>query len=691
MAHKFFSKIGSPKLGSSNKNSYVNTKTLAKMAMGVGGVSYGAPSFYSPIHTPSSWAIPTRRREVMLWCRFFAANEPKIASALDIYSQLPITDFEIVCEDEIITEYFDEVARNINLMEFLGKIAYEYFCIGDVFVFANVQCPTCGGSGILPGSMRKDGSYIPCPHEGGTFNALTILSPDWIEVLSSSITNDEVIFLTPGNDLRNIVQRKSPTEIYNRIPDFLRAQILIGQPIQLHPMCISHLAHNKTGQGPYGRSLITRLFRTLAYKDKITQAQWIVAERHMLPIRIVKVGNDAIPASEQDIQMIQQQLMQVAQDPTVTFVTHHAIDYSFEGASGKVLQLGKEYDMIEQEMLDGLMINKALLNGEGPTINSASIGLEAFIKRLENFRKILSKYVEERIFRPIAIMQGFTTKDARGNEKPFYPKFKFKDMRLRDDTNLKNTMIQLADKKIISKQTLLEIMGIDFGVEIERLRMENIVEAEYNLGDKEDGEMGGGLGGDMGGGMPDMGGGGMPELGGMDDAAPDGAMPMPDSPASGPETSKASNSPIQRPRVSKKKQVVKNPKKPTKEELLAMQPRKLMLNIPEQKIFVGLEDAQKTGKIHMAFIPQFRPDRTRKFILDFAFPKIKLGIEVDGPLHDTPEKIGEDKEKDKFLADRGWQVYRFKEKEINESFKDKVLPTIIKLVNSRASKFTAPK
>lgn len=1036
-----------PRTASMQTNGIKTASIGSSNPLAGGQVAYGSPKFYSPIHTPTTWQIPTKRREVNLWCRFFASNEPRVASALDIYSQLPITEFENICEDEAVTAYYDNIVRKLKLNDLLNKIAYEYFCIGDVFIFANVACDKCQGSGVTPGSERKDGSYIPCAHEGGTFHSLILLNPDWIEVSSSSITNEEILFLVPGNDVKNIVQRQSPPELYNRIPDFVKQAVMLGKPIQLHPMCATHLAHNPSGSSPYGRSLISRLFRTLAYKDKILQAQWIAADRHILPVRIVKVGSPEMPATEQDIISMQQQLLVVNQDPTVTLVTHHATEYDFVGASGKVMQLGKEYDMIDQEILDGLMINKALLNGEGPTYschnadstefmtisgwkkysdilvddllatfnnengnleyqnyinrfeydfdgelvhfisskldcqvtenhnmlvlprndkdrskaldkwkvvkagdikprstfrgcvegfqgsipanldipkeltleeyielacfyitegwlgdykkrksyevfisqnrsinidncnkieylvskfsnhgssekdgenftyritskelqdnfrknfgelapnkklpvwfknlpveylkimlpifaatdgntrkankknkdckkkyytaitssnqladdiqeialkcgfapkkikidakgwnghfnktghkyinhldmyrvywsdgkfekypsiektkkypnkiqklpykgkvvcfevpnhflitrvngkiiitgNSAAVGLEAFIKRLDNFRGILKRFIEENVYLPIAKMQGFTTKNERNEEEPLYPKVRFKEMRLRDDTQQKNILLQMADKKYISRQTLLEYFNIDFNIEINRLRMENILQSEYNLGDEEEGGIGGG--------MPDLGGGGgpMPDMGGGDSPDMSGGMPDMGGGAGGPEASMPN--PYRSPIVSRKVKKITKQKHYTKQELEAMKPKKLVLNVPEQKVFRVLENMQKNGELRQPFVPQYRPFKERKFILDFAFPKLKLGIEVDGPLHDTPDKINEDTEKDMYFQKMGWKLCRFKEEDINKHLDDIVIPNLKNIIMERIKEFSPP-
>ena len=61
--------------------------------------------------------------------------------------------------------------------------------------------------------------------------------------------------------------------------------------------------------------MVRRLFPILAYKTKLMTAQWIIAERLILPIKVAKVGSDERPASAGDLADINSKLAQVANDP----------------------------------------------------------------------------------------------------------------------------------------------------------------------------------------------------------------------------------------------------------------------------------------------------------------------------------------------------------------------------------------
>jgi very-short-patch-repair endonuclease len=142
------------------------------------------------------------------------------------------------------------------------------------------------------------------------------------------------------------------------------------------------------------------------------------------------------------------------------------------GATGKIHPLTGEFEVIEQEILDGVMLNKALLNGEGPTYGNAQVGLLAMAQRLETFRREVAHWVEQCVFKPVAKWNGFVTEGERGQEELVYPKIKFDDLQLRDDTGKLQMLVTANQNGVISNVSLIEAFGLDSDQEIERLRFE---------------------------------------------------------------------------------------------------------------------------------------------------------------------------------------------------------------------------
>lgn len=310
---------------SSSGSEYLPITRTSQFAGSGANVAISQPMFFSPMFTPQAWQIASRRKEIYQWARFFYENEPKVAAGVDFYSQFPMNGFTLECRDKKILSYFEEVAKDLKLLQWMKLISHEYYLLGDVFPFLTIDCPHCGGLG-----SKSNGK--PCNHPDGKFKSITVLNPDYIDVEDSPFPSQRKIFLVPNEELKKTVLTREPKHVYDRLPEFFKRAVAAGQYIELSPRSVSHIKHSECPYGKFGTSLLRRLFHPLAYKTKLMTANWIVAERLVLPVRVIKLGTPERPAGPDDIADIQQQIVAVANDPNLTIVTHHAFEYEWYGA-----------------------------------------------------------------------------------------------------------------------------------------------------------------------------------------------------------------------------------------------------------------------------------------------------------------------------------------------------------------------
>jgi len=427
--------------------------------------TYTSPNFYTPFTQPQAFQVPTNRKEVYTWAQWIYDNEPIVAAGIDFYSDFPLAGFKLDCGSPYVKSYFEKLVRKLNLITLNPQIAHHFYLHGDVILFATINCPICQGMGI-----DKKGNE--CSHEGATFSHIDILNPDYIEITPGFGDIPASYYYTPDENLVRIVREQQPREQYNAIPEALRPMILKGQPIKLSNDSVWHLKHGSSAFNPYGTSILKRLMGVYAYKDKLRTAQWLIAERHILPIKMVKIGNDTRPASEEDLETMQEELANVAMDPLLTIVTHHAVDFDFVGANSKILPITNEMEQIETEFINALSLNKAIINGDGPSYSNAQVGLLALNKRLDQIRNQVAYWIEERLFRQVAIWNGFTSRGDTGENEYIYPTIKWDDTQLRDNTGVIQVLADLFKNGKISAQTMYDNLKIDFDQEVERLRYE---------------------------------------------------------------------------------------------------------------------------------------------------------------------------------------------------------------------------
>lgn len=506
------------------------TRRLGQFSGGGANSTIGPPSFYAPWLTASSWQIPNNRKEIYLWAQWWVDNEPKVAAGIEFYTDFPLSGFTLECANAYVKDYFEKLNKKLKITKKTPQISQEYHLRGDCFVLASLECETCGGMNEDPETGE------PCKHEGASWKGLSILNPDHIEVHPAMLDQEPEYFFLPDDMMKKVVQERRPEKLYNSMRPEMRKLIQSGQPIHFSPECIYHFKRGGMPWQPFGTSLLRRLFQTLAYKDKLRQAQWLVAERHIIPVKIVKVGDKDRPATEDDLIQAQDELTALANDPLLTIVTHHAFDFDYVGASGKVLQLTNEYENLNQDIIDGLMLNKAIINGEGPSYSNAQVGLLTMAKRLERFREEVAYWMEECLYKPVAMWNGFTTEGKRGQIEYVYPTVKWDDLQLRDDTGKLQTLLAANQAGIVSNQSVVEALGLPYDQEVERLRFEqgssfisspDLMNTDMNNG------FGGGMGNGFRGALPGMPGGpniaspgsptapmGAPDMGGMPGLAP---------------------------------------------------------------------------------------------------------------------------------------------------------------------------
>ena len=663
----------SSKYASSSSVSMPLTKA-AQYVGGNAGTIFTQPMFFSPLHTPQNWQIASKRKEVYQWARFYYENEPKAAAGIDFYAGFPMNGFILECKDKKILAYYDNLKEKLNLDYWLRKISHEYFLLGDVFVFTEISCPVCNGIGHL-----SNGSL--CNHPDGTIKRLLILNPDFIEVQNTQLADEPSVALIPDDDLKRVVSQKKPKNVYDRIPDGIKEFVMSGRPIPLSPRCISHLRHKGSPYGTYGESLLRRLFTIIAYKTKLMTANWIMAERHILPVRVVKVGNAERPANEMDIADVQGQLAAIANDPNLTIVTHHAFEMDFVGATGKIHDISNQLEMIGKEMLDGLMLPQTLLNGEMAGYSSAAVGVETLIRRLETWRMELAIWLEKNIFLPVAQMQGFVDVQKSklvGETVWLYPRVKWNDLRLRDNTSFLSNLMQLHDKTLVSTETLLSAFDIDYDQEVMRLREEQItsgkggqINNDSSIGGPAGGSMGMGM--DMGMGMGSPPGGGGMDLGiGGSGGMPAGLSQSSPAPPGGPppvtamliddltKTAQLSNEDTSGNRVFKRG---KRPKGPEVSNKLVK--KDIFLTKPEQKLYSIIKSLNFPFRLFAQYEQKIHGSHNA-YMLDFAFQDIMVNFEADGEFwHSDTDAVEKDKQRDIKLASIGWRVVRIKESALN--------------------------
>jgi len=437
----------------------------------LGNVRMGSPSFYHPMFQNMNIMLPRDRRERNEWCRHFYRTEPVIATALDLHTEFPISDFSNVCSDNGIKAFFDFMAfERLDIVNLLLDIGLEFWKIGDVFPFGQLN------------------------ENDGMWERFVILNPDYIDIKSSILAGDQVIELIPDEQIKAIVSagpRGEYGSIYNQLPEDVIRQVRAGRNIRLDNRLVSHIAHKASQYETWGTPIMMRCFKTLIYKDKLREAQNSIANRHITPLRIFKVGAPGEPMPQQsDLDSLRDSLLMADDDPNHILVYHYALQTDYVGSNGRILPLNQEFDFIQKELMNGLGINQAMLNGEGPTYANAQVGMDALARRYMSYRIRLESWIRNKVYRPISEIQGFykpvngtiatrylSEKEqrklaSRKEMQLIVPSIAWQQRDLTSNQSVLNFIQQLQSKNLVSMHTILPMLNLDPETEMKNLEKE---------------------------------------------------------------------------------------------------------------------------------------------------------------------------------------------------------------------------
>ena len=450
---------GATKGGPGNTLVNIPKERLTKMANSMNmrpGLHRQSPSFFHPLFETMNLQLPTKTREINQWCRHYYKSDGYVGTMIDLHSEFPLTGMHIVCDDPKIKRFFEILFFDIlKGQKLLGDVNLDWWKLANVFPFGNWD------------------------DDKGIWTGFNLLNPDFVEVEKSSLVGEPVLKLDPDDNLKRIVASRQPKELYEQLAKIEGGELVNliarGEKIPLNKFRVSHLAFKLSPYETVGTPIMFRAFKPLIQKDLIRRVQQAVYERHILPLKLIKVGSDQMPANPEAIKQVREAFDELSQDLSAWFVYHHAISAEYVSSAGKIHPFQDESKWVREEILAALLGNEAMVGGTGPNFATASIGMQILINRYIRNQQVLCDWVKETVFKPVAIAQDFKRKTEWGEEY-IVPDIEFEFMKLKDDAQMKNLMKEMMKTGLISKQTFYTYMGLDGTREQEQIKREKSAE-----------------------------------------------------------------------------------------------------------------------------------------------------------------------------------------------------------------------
>lgn len=222
--------------------------------------------------------------------------------------------------------------------------------------------------------------------------------------------------------------------------------------------------------------ILSNCIKDLLYEDKLREVQYAIADHHITPVQLWKLGDVAsgyMPTDE-DINNFRALLMAGAHDPLFTIVSHSAVSLDLIGYTGQLLPVIPEFDWVEQRVLTALYTNKSMTSGEGPAVQAgAVVALKVIQGRYQTKRSKIARLIRRKIYEPLAYEHelyeiteaelSHRIRRSKKDRKLLVPdvEWEFK-LDLTDETQRTNFLMQMRQNFDLPVRTLCEILDLDY-------------------------------------------------------------------------------------------------------------------------------------------------------------------------------------------------------------------------------------
>jgi hypothetical protein len=208
---------------------------------------------------------------------------------------------------------------------------------------------------------------------------------------------------------------------------------------------------------------LTRSFGAVAHKRKLKALDDATTDGLINKITVFKIGDKDNPKTWKPERI--RAFARLLSSPTATMylVWAYDIDKIEVGPSGDVLNFDKKYENANRDILEALGVPTTLILGaQGGNLQDIWVTVLALLERLEDFRKNAAIYFSN-IGREIMINNGF------GN---IYPKLEYGPVMLRNEEKVKDLILKLYDRGLLSFKTAIRDAGYSYEKELKIRREE---------------------------------------------------------------------------------------------------------------------------------------------------------------------------------------------------------------------------
>lgn len=398
-------------------------------------------------------AVPNQQRRIIKMCMDAYDKVGIIRNIIDLMGDFGSQGIQIVHRDKSVEKFYQQWFKNVNGKERSERFLNNLYKTGNVIIhrsYATITPQLKNYMKALSSDIKVEipnGPAGEIPWRYNFFNPLTVKMKDGNLSLFMGLQNYTI---TTNSFFDRFKAGEIPNDVLETLPTAIKQSLLRGEKeIPLDPERLSIFYYKKDDWKQWANPMIYAILDDIVMLEKMRLADMSALDGAISNIRLWTLGNleHKILPNKAAINKLRDILatnvgggtMELVWGPELSFTESHSEVYKFLGS--------EKYTSVLNSIYAGLGVPPTLTgmanNGGGFTNNF--ISLKTLLERLQYGRDQLVKFWEKEL-EIVRKSMGFRYKAH----------IQFDQMTLSDEAATKNLLIQLADRDIISHETLLE-------------------------------------------------------------------------------------------------------------------------------------------------------------------------------------------------------------------------------------------
>jgi hypothetical protein len=425
--------------------------------------------------------VPRKSKAIIKMCMDAYDKVGIVRNVIDLMGDFGSQGIKIVHEDKsaekLLQQWFKKVEGKDRSERFLNNL----YRTGQVFIYKSYADITPEIKKYMRSLAADIKVAVPdtkknqVPWRYNFFNPLTI---DMKDGVVSLFTGRHKHQLSTSSFLDNFKDGSIPTKMLETLPPGIKKAIMEKKrKIDLDPERLVVYHYKKDDWQQWAHPLVYAILDDIVMLEKMKLSDLAALDGAISNIRLLTLGDfehKVLPTKE-GINKVRNILagntgggtMELVFGPELKFTESNSQVYKFLGS--------EKYDSVLNSIYAGLGVPPTLtgMSGQNGGFTNNFISLKTLVERLQYGRDQLTKFWETEL--------EFVRK-ALGIRKAAH--VVFDQMSLSDEASEKNLLLQLADRDIISHETLLERFKETPGLEKVRLQREADARSKDKLPDK---------------------------------------------------------------------------------------------------------------------------------------------------------------------------------------------------------------